>query len=183
MTDKSAISSLDQLVEELKQIKNEQEYKKVVKRLDIPLEDYFPYSHFSQEKYTRNCIARTENFELILLCWEEGQETPIHCHNNQECWVYVVKGEFDEQRYVEAEGNDEAIEVERELQLEKDGVSYMNDDMGFHSLANTANGRAMSLHLYMNPIDECQVFNEDSEEFEKKKMKYYSFEGEVIQKS
>lgn len=177
------ITSIEQLVEELKQVKTEREYKKIVKRLEIPLADYEPYAHFSREKYTRNCIARTDDFELILLCWEKGQVTPVHCHNNQECWVYVVKGEFDEQRFVESDRKDEAIEVEEELQIEEDGVSYMNDDMGYHSLENIHDGRSMSLHLYMNPIDECNVFNEETEEFERKIMAYHSYEGKLLQEA
>jgi cysteine dioxygenase len=181
MQTKNSITTISQLVEELKLVEDESQYKKMVKRLEIPMEEYKPYAHFNQEHYTRNCIARTKEFELILLCWEEGQETPIHCHNNQECWVYVVKGEFDEQRFVESEKKDEAIEVEEEMQLGQDGISYMNDDMGYHSLENINNGRAMSLHLYMNPIDECNIFNEETGEFEKKEMIYYSYEGKLLQ--
>ncbi|MEQ8908407.1 MAG: cysteine dioxygenase family protein [Vicingaceae bacterium] len=183
MSDSAEINSLNQLVEELKEVKNESEYKKMVKRLNIPLSDYEPYAHFNKEHYTRNCVARTKEFELILLCWEEGQVTPVHCHNNQECWVYVVKGEFDEQRFVESEKKDEVIEVEQEMQLEKDGISYMNDDMGYHSLENIHDGRSMSLHLYMNPIDECNIFNEETEEFEIKEMEYYSYKGKLLQEA
>jgi cysteine dioxygenase len=174
------INTINYLVNELKNIESEEEYKKIVKRLEIPVEEYKPYMHWSKDHYTRNCIARTEDFELILLCWSEGQETPIHCHNNQECWVYVVEGEFDEQRFVESEKKSEELEVDAELQLEEDGVSYMNDDMGYHSLANISDGRAMSLHLYMNPIDECSIYNEESGEFEWKTMKYDSFKGEKV---
>lgn len=174
------IKSIDRLILALKNVKSESEYKKLVKQLNIPVSDYEPYAHFSREHYTRNCIARTDEFELILICWEEGQETPVHCHNNQECWVYVVKGEFDEYRFVESEKADEDLKIKRELNLEKNGISYMNDDMGFHSLSNVNDGRSMSLHLYMNPIDECNVFNEEEGEFELKQMAYYSFEGELV---
>ena len=180
MLTKPKIRSLDQLLEELKSIRTEKEYKKIVKRLGIPLRDFEPYAHFSKKHYTRNCIARTKEFELILLCWEEGQETPVHCHNNQECWVYVIDGEFEEVRFVESERKDEEIEVERELQLEEDGISYMNDDMGYHKLENVNDGRSMSLHLYMNPIDECNVYNEKTEEFERKELEYHSMKGVLL---
>lgn len=182
MNDKSQITSIKQLVDELDQITKEEDYKKLVNRLAIDIKEYTPYAHWSDETYTRNCIRRTDDYELILLCWNEGQETPIHCHNNQECWVYVVKGEFDEQRFKEGDGKEE-IEVEAEMQLEKDGISYMNDDMGYHSLANINDGRSMSLHLYMNPIDECNIYNEETGEFELKKLVYHSYEGKVLQEA
>jgi cysteine dioxygenase len=183
MSKSKPITTIEQLVEELDQIQDEKGYKQIVKRLDIPLENYRSYAHFSKEHYTRNCIARNEDYELILLCWEEGQETPIHCHNNQECWVYVVKGEFDEQRFVESDKPSEEIEVEAEMQLEEEGVSYMNDDMGYHSLTNVSDGKSMSLHLYMNPIDECNVFNEETGEFERKTLEYFSYKGKLLQKA
>jgi len=182
MSKTESITTIQQLVDELDQVKDEKGYKKLVKRLEIPLDEYKPYAHFSKEHYTRNCIARNKDYELILLCWEKGQETPVHCHNNQECWVYVVKGEFDEQRFVESEKPSEEIEVEAEMQLEEDEVSYMNDDMGYHSLTNINDGKSMSLHLYMNPIDECNVFNEESGEFERKELEYFSYKGKLLQK-
>lgn len=180
LSDILEINSIKRLVLALKNVKTESEYKKLVKQLNIPLSDYEPYTHFSQDNYTRNCIARTETFELILICWEKGQETPVHCHNNQECWVYVVKGAFEEHRFKESNKEEKDLEVLNALSLAKDGISYMNDDMGFHSLANAHDGRSMSLHLYMNPIDECNVFNEVQGEFERKTMAYHSFEGELI---
>ena len=94
----------------------------------------------------------------------------------------MVKGEFDEQRFVESEKPSEEIEVEAEMQLEEDEVSYMNDDMGYHSLANINDGKSMSLHLYMNPIDECNVFNEEIGEFERKELEYFSYKGKLLQK-
>ena len=42
-------------------------------------------SSWSDESYTRNCIVENEKFELILLCWEKGQITPIHDHGGEEC--------------------------------------------------------------------------------------------------
>lgn len=116
---------------------------------------------------------------MILLCWEPGQETPIHCHNDQECWVYVLKGEFDEKRYSE---NSSGPKLEVEQSCCKDGVSYMKDEMGFHKLINSTNGRAMSLHLYVKPIEACNVYNELSEKFEEKQLTYYSYEGIALKK-
>src|SRR5690554_1180823 len=182
MSISKAITTIDQLIEELNNVINKEEYKKLVMRLDIDLEEYQPYMLFSDEKYTRNCISRTKEYELLLLCWQEDQETPIHCHNNEECWVYVVQGEFDEKRYVDNSKNPNGIKLEAQIELEKDGVSYMNDDMGYHKLTNIYKGRTMSLHLYMNPIDECKVFNEEDGEFEVKKLAYHSYEGRLLER-
>jgi len=174
MTQKLQIFQLTELIDLLDNASKE-EYKAMGKKISIPIEDFQDYIYYDSESYTRNCIKRTEQYELILLCWEEGQKTPIHCHNEQECWVHVVQGRFYEKRYLEAE---DQLELDHQMDLLEEGVSYMNDDMGFHSLENSSNGRSISLHLYMDPIDECQVLDQQTGEFEMKKLEYYSYAGE-----
>lgn len=33
---------------------------------------------FDSERYSRNLLAAQEHFSLMLLCWEPGQQTPVH---------------------------------------------------------------------------------------------------------
>lgn len=42
--------------------------------------EYKKYQFFNKFKYCRNLIAINPEFELILLCWAEGQASPIHNH-------------------------------------------------------------------------------------------------------
>ncbi len=44
-----------------------------------------PYLYFCKEKdhYTRNLIHKTELFELIAICWDIGQKSPIHNHRDR----------------------------------------------------------------------------------------------------
>ncbi len=60
-------------------------FPKIIKSLAIPKEEFYKYATWNQDKYTRNCIIRTPSYELILLCWENKQETPIHEHGGQKC--------------------------------------------------------------------------------------------------
>lgn len=176
---KQEISSVQELIK-LLDSSSKDEYKALGKNITIPVQDFDDYLYFEEDSYTRNCIKRTNDYELILLCWEKGQDTPIHCHNNQECWVHVVKGKFHEQRFVEEDGE---LEMDHEMDLFEEGISYMNDDMGYHSLENFAKGRAVSLHLYMDPIDECNVYDEDKEEFELKELEYHSYAGVLVEEA
>lgn len=43
--------------------------------------DWREFALFGPIKYSRNLIELNENFELIVLCWLEGQESPIHNHS------------------------------------------------------------------------------------------------------
>lgn len=174
---KERIRSLDHLVEVLPTCSG-QDFVEIACRLAIPQSDFEPYAHWSTEKYTRNCIDRTERYELLLLCWEKGLETPVHCHGGEECWVHMVSGKIKEIRVKERlEGG---LITESEEVMEEGDISYMNDQMGFHSLHNLAAGRSMSLHLYMNPIDRCRIYNKESESFQYKDLCYDTYKGKRV---
>lgn len=42
--------------------------------------DWREYAHFCPHKYSRNLVARTKMYELMVICWGEGQRSPIHNH-------------------------------------------------------------------------------------------------------
>ncbi len=42
--------------------------------------DWREYAHFCPHKYSRNLVARTKMYELMVICWGEGQKSPIHNH-------------------------------------------------------------------------------------------------------
>lgn len=174
-----SITSLKQLVETLPECSGKQ-YVELAHDMQIPIEDFEPYAFWSKETYTRNCIDRGEGYELILLCWEKGKDTPIHCHGGEECWVYDLKGEIEEKRYDFSDEEESSLEVTKVERMKAGSISYMNDNMGFHKLINVSDGRAMTLHLYMNPIDRCRVYDEDKGEFEYAELEYHTFKGEPV---
>lgn len=175
---KEKITTLEGLLEVLPECSGK-DYVNLVKRIELDAMDFSPYQFWSQDHYTRNCIVRTQSHELILLCWEEGQETPIHCHAGEECWVYLLQGEMKEVRYEDEENTNIPLPID-EMVVKEKRFSYMNDEMGYHSLKNTYPGRSMSLHLYMNPIDTCQVYNEASKNFDWKILSYHSKDGKLL---
>ena len=44
--------------------------------------------------YTRNLVAINDTFAIYLNCYNAGQSSPIHDHNNSRCWVKVLEGEL-----------------------------------------------------------------------------------------
>ena len=54
-------------------------------------DDWRRYAHFADDHYTRNLVIRTEVFDLMLLCWDRGQQSPIHNHEGQRCWMAVLE--------------------------------------------------------------------------------------------
>ena len=170
------ITTIPQLLEHLAEC-NSEELKSVYKLLDIPKHEFEPYMHWSNQAYTRNCIIRTDDYELLLLCWEKDQASPIHSHNNQECWVYNAMGKFEEIRFTQDQKGE--LQQVNDFKLNEQNFSYMNDQIGFHILKNSYNGRSASLHLYAKPIDECLVYNEDNHQFELTRLLYHSISGKL----
>ncbi len=166
------INSLPEFITKLEE--NEiNDYPKIIKSLSIPSAEFEKYATWNEDRYTRNCIVRTDTFELILLCWNKKQETPIHEHGGQKCWVYQVDGEVEEKRYQ----NDEAgeLNITSRINLTAGSITYMDDSMGYHTLTNLENKRAMTLHIYMKPIDSCEVFCNKAETFITKELEYDTF--------
>lgn len=157
------------------------DFQNLAKRISLETQELKKYLHWSSRGYTRNCIRRTENYELIALCWEAGHETPIHCHGGEECWVYMVQGELEESRFEEENFNHKIGSVC--MELGKAQISYMEDSNGFHCLENKKSTRAVSLHLYHKPISRCRIFDHENQDFKWVEMKDYSFEGRLLQES
>ncbi len=138
-------------------------YNQVVMNFDFRTIDFESYKNWSLEKYTRNCLYKDSNFELILLCWEKGQQTPIHDHNGEDCWVVLLEGGMEELFF--SKGKDGTLEVCGSRFVLPNQVTFMNDGLGFHQLKNNSESRSLSLHLYAKPIENCQSFDEVSKQF------------------
>ncbi len=145
------------------------DFPRIIKNANLSFEELQEAASWRSGEYTRNCLARNEKFELILLCWEPNVKTPVHNHGGEICWVYQAKGTIEEVRYDYIDK--ELIETNR-MELIPGQLTFMNDQMGYHTIENNSEHRAMSLHIYACPIDNCKVFNEQDRCFESKELSY-----------
>ena len=109
--------------------------------IDVEVDGYEKFMKFNQGYYSRIHLINSVHYELILLCWEPGQATPLHGHPNQGCLVKLLKGSLKEE--IRSLGKPPEI---RHFQV--NDVSYISDDIGYHKVANISNEQAVSLHLY-----------------------------------
>lgn len=163
------IQTIDELVRALSE-GEQSTFGTVLRNMNLSKDEFKPHQSWSKTSYTRNCIFENESFELILICWEGQQMTPIHDHGGEECWVYFIEGDFEEIIYTIDE-NQHPI-FSRKMNVDLGHISYMVDFMGVHRLRNCSNDRGMSLHLYAKPIKSCHVFNEETSQFSSKEMSY-----------
>jgi len=155
------IETLKELVSSLSH-ENRANYGEIFNSISIPVSDFLKSSSFSKEKYTRITLFENEHYELKLLCWESGQQTPIHDHGGEECWVKFIKGCFHETIYKVSEN--ERIELINQVEPQEGQTTYMIDFFGFHRLKNNGRDRGMSLHLYAKPVNVCQVYDEETKQ-------------------
>jgi cysteine dioxygenase len=150
----------------------------IISSVEIPSSAFENCASWSKDSYTRNCIFDDEKYELILLCWEPGQITPIHDHGGEECWVRVIEGEFREKIFKMDDSGE--LQTIKSSTSKAGDISYMVDFMGCHSLENLSSTRSMSLHLYAKPIRNCNIFDVDSNEFVRRELEYDTV-SELIQ--
>jgi cysteine dioxygenase len=175
----NSINTLSDLLETLKNCDPE-DYVKMVANMRLPKEDFGKYAFWKPEGYTRNCIERTDVFELILICWNPGDKSAVHGHDDQRCWVYQVDGVIDEIRFIEDDTG--KLKENHHSELLPHRLSYMEDRMGYHSLKNRSEEKAMTLHLYISPIDYCKVYDTCEEKFDVKELRYDSYKGVLTDK-
>jgi cysteine dioxygenase len=171
------VPTIEKLIEDFEEVEPAKQMR-LLKEMNIPKEDFEEFASWEVGGYTRNCIARHENFEFILLCWDAGAKTCIHGHDGQSCWVYQVDGSVTEKRFQPIGNGFELIQDET---LDEGDISFMHDRMGYHALENSSSERAMTLHAYVKPIDRCKVFNEELEQFETVEMSYNTIKGKAVQ--
>jgi predicted metal-dependent enzyme (double-stranded beta helix superfamily) len=138
-----------------------------VRRNPVAPESLEKYILWDKQHYTRNLIDRTPLYEMIAICWEPGHISAIHNHEGQHCWMAVPIGRLRVQNYrVLAE--DAAAGT---CELEETDVEYItpgnpvavNPALPVHRVENPkeADQRAVSLHIYSHPIDQCMVYSKE----------------------
>jgi cysteine dioxygenase len=135
-----------------------------------------PYTYFCAEHYTRNLIHKTDLFELIAICWESGQKSPIHNHRDQNCWMAMPYGKLQvhnfkllkkdpSRSFCELESSDQFL-LSPECPQEVDPAEPIHQVLNLPSFGS----RAVSLHVYSRPYDTCEVYDLKAKRYEDMKL-------------
>lgn len=78
--------------------------------------DWSHYAYYDRHRYTRNLIDNGNgHFNLILLCWGQTQQSPIHDHSNSHCMMKMLAGQLVETQYSWPEEDNCTLEEEDEV--------------------------------------------------------------------
>jgi len=137
--------------------------------------DWQKYALFDKNKqYTRNLISTDhETYTLLLLCWNPGQESPIHDHPCDGCWLKVLVGGIQEIRY------DTKLNPVSQIDCRAGEISYITNNLGYHKVGNPTRTPAVTLHLYAPPFESCRCWYSEradpSEHFDSKPVNHSEY--------
>jgi len=179
--------NLDELIAELRKIfeydrVNVEYVKALLSAYRSNPKDWKKYAKFDPHRYTRNLVDEGNGkFNLMLLCWNEGQGSSIHDHADAHCFVKVLAGSLTETMFAWPSTESEEEAVLRETQVNtypKDGVTYICDAMGIHRMENESHTDCcVSLHLYSPPFQSCTIFDQNTGHKNTAKMTFWSKYG------
>lgn len=121
------------------------------------------YAKWDEHRYTRNLVdAGNGKFNLMVLCWHEAQGSSIHSHANSHCFMKVLDGSVQEALYDWPKPDQNMQMHQREVnKYERNQTAYISDSIGLHRVENPSHtDKAVTLHLYSPPFDECDSFDE-----------------------
>jgi cysteine dioxygenase len=115
--------------------------------------DWKQYVKVDDKRYCRNKIFENDNFEIFVISWNKKQNAPIHDHSCNGCWLKVLSGELVENRY-----KTDSLELYQSNFMKTNDVSFMKNDIGYHSILNASDEIAITFHVYNPPNHKTKFF-------------------------
>jgi cysteine dioxygenase len=120
-------------------------------RFDIDLDDLAGFVKFSDRSYARNLVRATPAYHAWVLCWKNGQRSPIHDHHGSACVVRVLRGTLTETLCEFAPNGHVKACFSRDFEQ---GSIVASEDTDMHQVSNLQAGDAdlVTLHVYAPPL-------------------------------
>lgn len=119
------------------------------------------YLVFNPHRYVRNRLHNGPAYQALVLCWRNGQRSPIHNHRGSHCGVKVLRGVATETLFMRAPNGLVLPFSSRELPI---GHTCASADEDVHQISNLQAGGAdlVTLHLYSPPLLRMDMFSLES---------------------
>jgi cysteine dioxygenase len=123
----------------------------LMRRLELSRADLAKWVRFSDRSYQRNLVRAADHYHLWVLCWRNGQRSPIHDHKGSACGVRIIEGTATVTLFERAK-NGHIKAVASEDHGPNDVVVSADDDI--HQVSNLQSGNAdlITLHIYTPPL-------------------------------
>lgn len=127
------------------------ELKRTLADLSITLDDVRPFVKFDVDGYRRNLVHAGPAYQALVLCWRNGQRSPIHDHRGSSCGVRVLHGTGLETVFERARNRMIYAVRSREM---RPGSICATQDEDIHQVSNLADDGSdlVTLHVYSPPL-------------------------------
>ena len=153
----NAITDVQALVKELARKRSPSAYAEVLSRSSFTDEALQRYCRWNTRHYTRTCIHRDANFELLLICYEPGQCTSVHDYDSQSAVIRAIKGEVVEEQFTILSNG--MLRCVSEIHLFPGDASHLRNSSSIHRMTNREGERAITLNLYSKPVSSWKVYD------------------------
>jgi len=119
--------------------------------VSMSLDDVRPWLIFGADTYRRNLVHAGPAYQALVLCWRNGQRSPIHDHSGSSCGVRVLSGEALETVFERTRAG--MVFAVRSL-AHAPGSVCATQDADIHQVSNVADdgGDLVTLHVYSPPL-------------------------------
>jgi cysteine dioxygenase len=126
--------------------------------LEIGCEDLAEFIRFSDRHYMRNLVRAGPWYYVLVLCWKNGQRSPIHDHRGSACGVRVLRGMLTETLFEFAPNGLVKAMFSRDA---APGTVIGSEDTDLHQVSNLQPGNAdlVTLHVYSPPLEKMGTFS------------------------
>jgi len=114
-------------------------------------DDVEVHAVFGARTYRRNLLHTGPAYQALVLCWRNGQRSPIHDHRGSSCGVRVLRGVATETQFTLSPNGMILATHSREL---AEGSVCASQDADIHQMSNLQAGGAdlVTLHVYSPPL-------------------------------
>ncbi len=129
-----------------------------LEELAITLDDVRDYVQFGPTTYRRNLMHAGPAYQALILCWRNGQRSPIHDHRGSSCGVRVLAGNATETIFLR---NENGLVFPTTTRVLAEGAVCGSQDDDIHQVSNLQPGHAdlVTLHVYSPPLLSMRTFS------------------------
>ncbi len=133
--------------------------------LKLSMDEVQQHAEFSDKTYRRNLLYRGDFYQALVLCWKNGQRSPIHNHKGSSCGVKVLEGVAIESIFDIAPNGLIYPTSSRTLNT---GEVIGSSDADVHQISNLQSDdrNLVTLHIYSPPLLHMDCYSLERNEVE-----------------
>ena len=132
--------------------------RELLTQTNITLDDLREFAQFDNAHYRRNLVAIGEWYEILVICWQSGQRSPIHNHAKSTCGLKVLDGICTETVFDHSPCGQVVALHSTHVNA---GHVCASQDTDTHQVSNlqAGNRNLVTLHIYSPPLRSMQKFS------------------------